>query len=81
MQETPIWPDPARGSGPPIPEMTRPYADPWVIVSRICHDLKRDGTKLFFPADLDWGEAVRHAAALIECLGAHAGTPGETDPQ
>ena len=50
--------------------------DPWTVVLRVVHDLRRDGIRVHH-ADERMPEAVRRAAALLESLGVRPVIPEE----
>ena len=57
----------------------RTSEDPWTIVHRVVHDLRRDGIHADAPANRMLA-AVRHAALLLEVLGVTAAVPDEAGP-
>jgi hypothetical protein len=63
-------------SDPSTPPALRERAseDPWTIVLRVVHNLRRDGIRADTPAHR-MPAAVRHAARLLEVLGVHAERP------
>jgi hypothetical protein len=67
-------------SNPSTPPALRERAseDPWTIVLRVVHDLRRDGIRADAPTHR-MPAAVRHAARLLEVLGVHAEAPDEED--
>jgi hypothetical protein len=56
----------------------RTSEDPWTIVLRVVHDLRRDGIRVHRPHER-MPAAARHAARLLEALGVHAEAPDEED--
>ena len=54
----------------------RTSEDPWTIVHRVVHDLRRDGIHADAP-DYRMPTAVRYAALLLEVLGVAAVVPDE----
>jgi hypothetical protein len=57
----------------------RASEDPWTIVLRVVHDLRRDGVRAHF-ADERMPAAAALAARLLEVLGVHAEAPEEDGP-
>ena len=70
---------PVHGQQPGQREPDRPQCDPWSVVTRTMHDLSRDGIKSRYGAEAHLGEAVRHAARLLEALGVAAVVPDDPD--
>jgi hypothetical protein len=65
-------------STPPV-HRERTSEDPWTIVLRVVHDLRRDGITADTPSHR-MPAAVRYAALLLEVLGVAAAVPDEPGP-
>jgi len=63
----------------PIPEPPIPHLDPWIVVSRVCHDLARDALRSDF-TEARLPDAVRAAVELLEALGVAALIPDPDEP-
>ena len=57
----------------------RTSEDPWTVVFRVVHDLRRDGIRVHH-ADDRMPAAAAHAARLLEVLGVTATVPDEPSP-
>ena len=68
----------ASSSGDAALRTERASEDPWTIVLRVVHDLRRDGIRADAPTHR-MPAAVRHAALLLEVLGVHAEAPDEEE--